>query len=111
MKGKRKNSKKGSIEVFISKDFCNSMISVLSSFIVADSSNKYSIYAQRLKEKILKHGRTFTNQGEENAAIYFYENEAAMLIKLFAIYVNATENTTEDYFFQIGKNQKKDYKI
>ncbi len=32
------------------------------------------------------------NGDEENVAVYFYENEAALLIKIFAIYANALEN-------------------
>mgnify|MGYP004621309223 FL=1 len=93
MKGERKNIRKGSVEVFISKALCDSIISVLTSFIVADSKNKYAVYAQKIRNKILKHGRVFENNGEKNVAIYFYENESAMLIKLFAIYINAIENT------------------
>lgn len=92
MKNKRKNSKRGAVEVFITTDLCNSLISALNSFIVADSGNKYAVYAQKIKDKILKHGRIFLNGNEENVAIYFYENEATLLIKMFAIYVNATEN-------------------
>ncbi len=92
MKNKRKNSKRGAVEVFITADLCNSLMSVLDSFIVADSGNKYAVYAQKIKDKILKHGRWFMHGDEENVAIYFYENESALLIKMFAIYVNATEN-------------------
>ncbi|MCM1508101.1 MAG: hypothetical protein NC177_13360 [Ruminococcus flavefaciens] len=92
MKTERKNSKRGAVEVFITTDLCNSLISALDSFIVADSGNKYAVYAQKIKNKILKHGRIFLNSNEENVAIYFYENEAALLIKMFAIYVNATGN-------------------
>lgn len=92
MENKRKNSKRGAVEVFISADLCNSLISILDSFIVADFRNRYSVYAQKIKNKILKHGRHFNNNGEENIAVYFYENESAILIKLFAIYINATEN-------------------
>ncbi len=103
MKNERKNSRKGSVAVFISKNFCNSIISVLSSFIAADPENKYAVYAQRIKNKILKYGRIFKNKGEENVAVYFYEDEASVLIKLFAIYVNATENTSEDYFSKADK--------
>ncbi|MGN1201871.1 MAG: hypothetical protein ACI4RF_01135 [Eubacterium sp.] len=101
----RKN-KRGEVEVFISRDFFNSLVSVLSNFIKADGTNKYGVYAQLLKEKILRHGRKFSHNGEENVAVYFYENEAAMLIKLFAIYINAIENPADDYFFQVGKKQK-----
>lgn len=89
----RKNSKRGAVEVFITADLCNSLIVALESFIVADSRNKYAVYAQRIKDKILKHGRCFMNGDEKNIAIYFYENEAALLIKMFAIYVNATGST------------------
>lgn len=89
----RKNSKRGAVEVFITADLCNSLIVALESFIVADSRNKYAVYAQRIKDKILNHGRCFMNGDEENVAIYFYENEAALLIKMFAIYVNATGST------------------
>ena len=89
----RKNSKRGAVEVFVTADLCNSLIVALESFIVADSRNKYAVYAQKIKDKILKHGRCFMNGDEENVAIYFYENEAALLIKMFAIYVNATGST------------------
>ena len=89
----RKNSKRGAVEVFVTADLCNSLIVALESFIVADSRNKYAVYAQKIKDKILKHGRCFMNGDEENVAIYFYENEAALLIKMFAIYINATRST------------------
>lgn len=89
----KNNSKRGSVEVFITTDLCDSLMSVLDSFIVADSKNKYAVYAQKIKNKILKHGRYFMNGDEENVAIYFYENEAALLIKIFAIYANAIEIT------------------
>ena len=84
----RKNTKRGAVEVFITADLCNSLISVLDSFIATDSKNKYAVYAQKIKDKIMKHGRHFMNNDEENVAVYFYENEAALLIKLFAIYAD-----------------------
>lgn len=86
----KNNSKRGSVEVFITTDLCDSLMSVLDSFIVADSKNKYAVYAQKIKNKILKHGRRFMNGNEENIAIYFYENEASLLIKMFAIYADVT---------------------
>ncbi len=100
MKG---NSKKGAVEVFLTRGFFNSLVSVLSNYIVADETNKYSVYAQRLKNKILRYGRKFIYNEEENVAVYFYEDEAALLIKLCAIYINATEQPVADYFSQVGK--------
>lgn len=100
-----KKSRRGAVEVFLTREFLNSLISVLDSFIAADEFNKYSIYAERLRHKILTHGRKFTYNEEEQVVIYFYENEAALLVKLFTIYINAIEETPEDYFGEIGKTK------
>lgn len=97
--------KRGAVEVFLTRDFFNSLVSVLSSFIQADAENKYGIYAARLKKKIMRYSRSFIHNEEENAVIYFYEDEAAMLIKLFSMYMNAIQQPIEDYFFQIGKKK------
>lgn len=103
MEKNNKKSSKGGIEVFMTKDFFNSLISILQYFIIADSENKYGVYAQKIKNKIMRYSRTFVSDGEENAVVYFYEDEAAILIKLFTIYFNATENSSADYFSQISR--------
>lgn len=97
--------KRGAVEVFLARDFFNSLVSVLSGFIQADAENKYGVYAARLKQKIMRYGRSFIHQKEENAVIYFYEDEAAMLIKLFSMYMNAMQQPTENYFCQLGKRK------
>ncbi|MDE5752948.1 MAG: hypothetical protein K2H89_00155 [Oscillospiraceae bacterium] len=102
---KNPKSNRGAVEVFLTRKFLNSLISVLDSYIAADTTNKYSIYAERLKNKILNHGRKFLHNEEEQVVIYFYENESALLIKLFAIYINVIEKTSEDYFEKIGKTK------
>lgn len=105
MNYKNTKSKRGAVEVFLTRGFFNSLVSVLSNFIKADETNKYAVYAQRLKKKILTYGRTFTHEGEETAVVYFYEDEAALLIKLMAIYLHATEDCRDDFFFQIGNGK------
>ena len=97
--------KRGAVEVFLQKDFFNSLISVLSVYSEADETNRYSIYAQRLKRKILQHSRKFIHDDEENAVTYFYEEEAAILIKLLVIYINASEKNNRDYFPLVGKKK------
>lgn len=99
----QKKSKRGAVEVFLPQEFFNSLVSVLSSYIEADETNKYSVYAQRLKKKILNYSRCFSHHGENFSATYFYEEEAALLIKLFAIYINATEENGENYYSQLEK--------
>lgn len=97
--------KRGAVEVFLTRDFFNSLVSVLSNFIQADAENKYGIYAARLKQKIMRYSRSFIHHETENAVIYFYEDEAAMLIKLFSMYMNAMQQPTENYFCQLGKRK------
>ncbi len=92
------NKKRGSIEVFLPKDIFNSLVSVLEAFVAADETNKYADYAKHLKNKVMRYGRKFTNHSEEKIVIYFYEAEAAMLIKLLAIYVNAVDTSGDDFY-------------
>lgn len=98
--------KRGAVEVFLKRDFFNSLVSVLSNFIQADAENQYGIYATRLKKKVLRYSRSFIHNETENAVIYFYEDEAAMLIKLFSMYMNAMQQPTENYFCQLGKRKQ-----
>lgn len=98
-----KNGKRGSIELFLTREFFNSLVTVLSAFITADETNKYAGYALRLKEKIMKHGRKFSHKNTEQIVIYFYAEEAAILIKLLVIYANATGISGEDFFALAGK--------
>ena len=100
---KNKNDK---VRVFLNRDFFNSLLSVLSSFIAADETNKYSVYAQKLKDTLLRHSRKIIRNDDENVMISLYEDEAALMIKLSAIYFNATVNYSEDFFSQIGKRKK-----
>ncbi|MDE7093853.1 MAG: hypothetical protein K2O52_02960 [Oscillospiraceae bacterium] len=39
----------GKVKIFMTKEICNSLISVLNSYIVADETNKYNIYAKKFK--------------------------------------------------------------
>lgn len=98
--------KKGAVELFLTREFFNSLVTMLQFFIVADSANKYGQYAARLKEKILHYSRAFVNEGEDNAVVYFYEDEAAILLKLFTIYFNATEKSNGDFYKQIRKSER-----
>ena len=102
------NNRIGKMKIFLTREICNSLISVLDNYIAADETNKYGEFAKKLKRTILFYGRKLTYNDEENIIIYLYEDEAAVLIKLFAIYINAIEESTKDYFDEIknGKNPK-----
>lgn len=101
----QQKTKHGKVKIFMAKEICNSLISVLDSYIAADETNKYGVYAKKLKHTILTYGRGLKHNEEENVAVFLYEDESAVLIKLFAIYINAIEKTPEDYFEKIGKTK------
>lgn len=97
--------KSGAVEVFLTDELFNSLVSVLDVFIQTDSESIYTKYAVKLKNKIMNYTRIYKQNDEEKAAIYFYEEEAAMLIKLFILYNNAIEKPSQN-FFEIFKNNK-----
>lgn len=96
----------GSVEVCLPREYVNGLIYALQLFDDADPNNELTLRANKIRNKILDHGRTYTYKGEDKVVIYFYEQEAAMLIKLLGFYINATDFPTEDFFFSIGKKRK-----
>ena len=93
--------KRGPVDVFIPKDFVNGMLYCLDCFIKADSDNVWAEHAKHIKEKVLRYARAFQFHGEDSAAIYFYENEAATLIKLLSFFISISMKPEEDYYAQI----------
>ena len=89
------------------KDHINALLYALDLFEKADPDNKLTAYATKLKNKILKHGRTYRHKGEEKAVVYFYEQEAASLIKLLGFFISSTDEPDADFFSLIGKEHTK----
>lgn len=97
---------KPEVKIFLDRNMTNSILSVLSKFAALDNENKFSGYAEKVKETILTHGRKLTRKEEESASLFLYADEAATLIKLLAIYIGAIDDTPQDYFSEIGKKRK-----
>lgn len=104
------NSKKarGSIEVYLPPEEVNALLSALNAIAVADPENRTARHAERLKQKILKHGRRFTDKGTESSVIYFYNEEAATLIHLFSFFTLVTQKPEmiTDFFSQMGRSRR-----
>ena len=96
--------KRGSIELILTREFFNSLVAVLDSFAVGDENNKYTSYAQRLRRKILRYSRRVHERASECSVTHFYEDEAAILIKLLTMYAYAVGMTGSNAFDRIGKN-------
>ena len=104
MSNKRKRV--GPISVYFTREQITAIMYLLDCFPAADPDNKLAADAEKLKRKIMLHGRTFDDRGDEKVSLYFYEEEASKLILLTSIYVSAFGNPTNDYYPQIGLTRK-----
>lgn len=109
MEKKKTNGKGkvGAVEVSMTREDFNSLVTLLDLFQQAGSENKYAKYAAALKEKMLRHSRRYTHKNENKTVTYFYEVEAALMIKLTAFYLNAIGIGNQDYYAEIGKGREK----
>ena len=101
-----KKKSRGPVDTFMNRDTVNGMLYALDCFIKAEPDNIWAEYAAYLKNKVIQYGRTFTSHGEDNAAIYFYEDEAATMIKLLSFFVFITAKPAEDYYSLIEKKKR-----
>ncbi|MCQ2408872.1 MAG: hypothetical protein MJ065_10160 [Oscillospiraceae bacterium] len=102
-------NKVGPVAVYMSKELLNGMLCCLDFLIAVDEKQgEWEKHAQRIKDKILKFGRKFTNEDGESVVIYFYENEAAILLKAFSLYVFLKDQPQRDYIgmMKTQKNEK-----
>ena len=101
-----RDKKVGPVSVYLTREQVNALIYLLDCFPAADANNKLAVDAEKLKRKIMLHGRTFNDRGDEKVSLYFYEEEASKLILLTSIYVLAFGNPANDYYEQIGLTRK-----
>ena len=102
-----KNPNLGPVAVKLNRGDVNALLQTLNQIAVIDPENHIAQSAQKLMQKIIKHGRTFPNDEMELVSIYFYDNEASMLIQLVSMYLSAVQENTEDYYDRIGRSRKR----
>ncbi len=103
---KRTRRRVGPIPVYLTREQINALLYLLDCFPAADCNSVFARDAEKLKRKILLHGRTFIDRGDEKVSLYFYEEEASKLILLTSLYLSAFGNLTNDYYPQIGLTRK-----
>ena len=101
---------RGPVDVFMQRESVNAMMHALECFIAADPENIWAKYAEYLMQKITKYGRTFRYNGTDSAAVYFYEDEAAMLIKLLTLFIFVADEPGKDYYNLIENKKRKPIK-
>jgi hypothetical protein len=106
-----KQSNKPDTDLYLHRELFNSLITALDYFIASESEVGESVqsqHASRLKQKILTHGRAFDYNGDDNASIYLYGVEPAVIIKLLTIFINRGEiEPSKDYYSQLKKRNSK----
>ena len=102
-----KKTNLGPVAVKINRESVNALLQSLNQIAAIDPENHIAQSAQKLMQKIIRHGRTFPNDDMELVAIYFYDNEASMLIQLVSMYLSAVQENTEDYYDRIGRSRKR----
>ena len=99
-----KKTNKPKIRLHLNPDNYNSLISILSFFVVTENEYGKTYFSQssyKLKSKISKYSRIVKNKDCESVCVHFFENETADLMKLVIKYVNMTEEPTNDFFTQL----------
>lgn len=97
---------KGTVKLIVTREFFNSLVTVLQFFVNVDSKNIYGKYASQLIDTIMLYSRPYSTEVADYAVMYFYENEASVLLYLYTMYFNATEDSREDYYKNIAHLKK-----
>jgi hypothetical protein len=99
------------VAVFLPREVFSFMLSPLDFFIanekILGKNNFFVKNSVRLKSKILKYSRAYKDAEIEKVSVYFYEIEAAVLIKLLSYYVSLNENRVKDYYHLLKKRREK----
>ena len=102
-----KKTNLGPVAVKMNRESVNALLQSLNQIAAIDPENHIAQSAQKLMQKIIKHGRTFPHDDMELVSIYFYDNEASTLIQLVSMYLAVLEESTEDYYGRIGRSRKR----
>lgn len=102
-----KKTNLGPVAVKMNRESVNALLQSLNQIAAIDPENHIAQSAQKLMQKIIKHGRTFPHDDMKLVSIYFYDNEASMLIQLVSMYIGAIHDSTEDYYDRIGRSRKR----
>ena len=108
---RKKKGPVGTIEVMMASEEFNSIITILDEIILSGKESLLGSYSARLKTKMLRYSRRFIHKNTKKSVTYFYENEAALLLKLLAFYCDTIGICGADYYEQIGKAIEKTERV
>ena len=99
-------NKLGPIEVYLTRDQVNAMLTMLDTMIVGGYECSFGDMSRTVRDKIIKYGKPITRGDMEEVLIYFYDNEAEILIALSSLYLALIARDTRDYYPEIGQRYR-----
>ena len=102
----QKSNRKPFTELYLIKNQIEGIMYVLDSYINADKNHKCGQFAERMKQKILNHSRTFISNKEEMASLLMYETDMVIMVKLFSTYISAVQEMPKDFFAEVVEAQR-----
>ena len=99
-------NKLGPIEVYLTRDQVNAMLTMLDTMIVGGYECSFGDMAGTVRDKFIKYGKPITRGDMEEVLIYFYDNEAEKLIALSSLYLALIARDTRDYYPEIGQRYR-----
>ena len=101
-----RNKKLGPIEVYLTRDQVNAMLTMLDTMIVGGYECSFGDMARTVRDKIIKYGKPIRRGDVDEVVIYFYDNEAEKLIALNSLYLALITRDLEDYYPEIGQRYR-----
>lgn len=101
-----RNKKLGPIEVYLTRDQVNAMLTMLDTMIVGGYECSFGDMAKTVRDKIIKYGKPIRRGDLDEVVIYFYDNEAEKLIALNSLYLALITRDLEDYYPEIGQRYR-----
>ena len=101
----QKSNRKPFTELYLTKNQLEGIMYVLDSYINADKNHKFGQFAERMKQKILNHSRTFISNKEEMASLLMYETDMVIMVALLNIHFCCTGNAKR-FFCRSGRSSK-----
>lgn len=102
-----KKTNLGPVAVKLTRESTNALLQSLNQLYAIDTENSVSQSARKLMQKIIRHGRTFSQGENDKVSIYFYDNEASQLIELTSLFLSALLDCEDDYYERIGLSRKR----
>ena len=95
-------------ELYLTKNQVNGLLYVIDCYLQSNADHKYVEFAEKMKQKIIKHGRLFKSRDGETLALHMYDTDFTVMIKLLSTYISAVQEMPKDYFSDIvdAKNQR-----